>query len=58
MGKVTTLFEDSSKTVELYPRTKTSAVSDADGNTLGDLAVYNAITIGSGIGTLSVIPEA
>ena len=48
-GQVTTLFSDSAKTNELYPRTKTSAVSDADGNTLGDLAVYNAVTVGTGV---------
>lgn len=53
-GQVTTLFSDSAKQNELYPRTKTSAVSDANGNTLGDLAVYNAFTIISGVNPISV----
>ena len=44
-GKVTTLFEDSAKTTELYPRTKTIAVSDSEGNSLGNVAVYNAINL-------------
>lgn len=51
-GQVTTLFSDSAKTNELYPRTKTSAVSDANNHTLGDLAVYNAQTVASGVGAL------
>ena len=54
MGKVTTLFEDSAKTVELYPRTKTSAVSDSDGNTLGDVAVWNALNVVSGVNAVKV----
>ena len=53
-GQVTTLFSDSAKTNELYPRTKTSAVSDANNHTLGDLAVYNAITVGTGVNAVSV----
>lgn len=46
-GKITTLFEDSERTKELYPRTKTSAVYDEYGHPLGDLAVYDAVTIES-----------
>lgn len=34
MAKVTTLFEDSAKTEALYPRTKVSAISDANNNSL------------------------
>ena len=33
-SKITTLFEDSAKTNALYPRTKVSAVSDANGDGL------------------------
>lgn len=34
MAKVTTLYEDSAKTTALYPRTKISAISDANNNSL------------------------
>ncbi len=43
-NKVTTLV-DSTTNDQLYPRTKASAVSDDDGNALGNVAVYNATTI-------------
>lgn len=48
-NKITTLYEDSAKTTALYPRTKTSAVSDNDGNTLGEVAVYHAQDLASGV---------
>lgn len=51
---VTTLFSDSAKTNALYPRTKTSAVSDNDGNTLGNIAVWNALDVASGVDTVKV----
>ena len=53
-GKVTTLFEDSAKTSPLFPRTKTTAVSDADNHPLGNLAVYNAETVISGIDSIDL----
>lgn len=34
MAKITTLYEDSAKTEALYPRTKVSAISDANNNSL------------------------
>ena len=37
-NKVTTLIDVSTQD-ELYPRTKASAVSDNDGNSLGNIAV-------------------
>lgn len=37
MAKVTTLFEDSAKTEALYPRTKVSAISDANNTSLTEL---------------------
>ena len=43
-NKVTTLI-DSTTNDQLYPRTKASAVSDDNGNTLGNVAVYNAVTV-------------
>lgn len=52
-NKVTTLIDVSTQD-ELYPRTKASAVSDADGNTLGNIAVWNAIDVASGVDTVKV----
>lgn len=52
-NKVTTLIDVSTQD-ELYPRTKTSAVSDSDGNTLGDVAVWNALDVASGVNTVKV----
>lgn len=37
MAKVTTLFEDSAKTIALYPRTKVSAISDENNTSLTEL---------------------
>lgn len=53
-SKVTTLYEDSAKTNALYPRTKTSAVSDNDGNALGNIAVYNAETVVGGANPIQI----
>lgn len=33
-GKITTLFQDNTKKLPLFPRTKTDAVSNKDGETL------------------------
>ena len=52
-NKVTTLIDVSTQD-ELYPRTKASAVSDNDGNSLGNIAVWNALNVASGIETLKV----
>lgn len=46
-NKVTTLIDVSTQD-ELYPRTKASAVSDNNGNALGNLAVCNYTDTGSG----------
>ena len=53
-GKVTTLFEDSAKTQAIFPRTKASAVSDADNHPLGNVAVYSAETVASGVDEISI----
>ena len=53
-SKVTTLYEDSAKTNALYPRTKASAVSDNDGNVLGNIAVYNAETVVGGANPIKI----
>lgn len=46
-NKVTTLIDVNTQD-ELYPRTKTGAVSDNDGNSLGNVAVCNYTTLSSG----------
>ena len=51
---IQTIYTDSAKTDALYPRTKTTAVSDNDGNVLGNVAVYNATTLSSGVNTVKV----
>ena len=48
-NKITTLYEDSAKTTAIYPRTKASAVSDNDGNALGEVAVYHAQDLAGGV---------
>ena len=52
-NKVTTLIDVNTQD-ELYPRTKASAVSDNDGNTLGNIAVWNALDVASGVNTVNV----
>lgn len=52
-NKVTTLIDVSTQD-ELYPRTKASAVSDNDGNTLGNVAVCNYTVAGSGVNPINV----
>lgn len=51
---VTTLFSDSAKTNALYPRTKASAVSDNDGNTLGNVAVCNYAVTENNVSPINV----
>lgn len=53
-GKVTTLLDANDNTIQLYPRTKTSAVSDDDGNSLGNIAVYNGQTLASGVNDIKI----
>lgn len=52
--RITTLFEDEANTNALYPRTKASAVSDDDGNVLGNMATYNMTDVASGVDQLHV----
>lgn len=49
MAKITTLYEDSAKTEALYPRTKVSAVSDANNTSLEELLDDLTLTEGTGI---------
>lgn len=56
-GKIITLFEDSSKEKALYPRTKISAVSDGDGNTLGNVSLFNSDIISDASSTTNLIPK-
>ena len=51
---IQTIYTDSANTNALYPRTKTTAVSDNDGNVLGNVAVYNATILSSGVNTVTV----
>ena len=53
-SKITTLFEDEAKTNALYPRTKASAVSDDNGNTLGNIATYGFTPVASGADPVKV----
>lgn len=55
-NKITTLV-DTTNNDQLYPRTKASAVSDDDGNALGNIAVYNAQTIISGVEAPVIMTE-
>ena len=52
-NKVTTLIDVNTQD-ELYPRTKASAVSDDDGNSLGNIAVCNYTTLSSSTGALEM----
>jgi len=49
---IKTLFEDENHTNAIYPRTKASAVSDNEGNALGNMATMNAQDVLGGIGTI------
>lgn len=54
-GKIKTLYSDKEKTEVLFPRTKTSAISDADGVGLDALMEHLAYTDTDG-GEVSVVP--
>lgn len=54
-GKIKTLFSDVEKTEPLFPRTKTSAISDADGIGL-DVIIENLAYTGDGMEEIQIIP--
>lgn len=56
MAKVTTLFEDVSKTSALYPRTKTSAISNSSGKSLDTIIEELSQGGGGGADLNSVYP--
>lgn len=52
--KITTFFEDAAKTIPLFPRTLTSAITDADGNTLDQIIEHIEEEIAGGGGGFDI----
>ena len=52
-NKITTLL-DSNNSDQLYPRTKFAAVSDDDGNLLGNIASYNGVDVLNDVEALDI----
>jgi len=56
-GQIVTLYEDAAQTKAIYPRTKITAVSDENGNTLGNVAMFNSEFIGDVEDHSIVVPK-
>ena len=52
--KITTFFEDAAKTIPLFPRTLTSAITDSDGNTLDQIIEHIEEEIAEGGGGFDI----